>query len=352
MRLIEKITLTMLKYLNPEVAHFLVLRLLRYKLFPKVKTHNSRLLEVNLASLNLKNPIGLAAGFDKNAEAINTLPKIGFGFLEVGGVTPLPQYGNEKPRVFRLQRDRAIINRLGFNNKGMDYVKKKLILRDCSIPIGINLGANKDSGNRIKDYSKVLMACGDFVDFATLNISSPNTKNLRELQTTKNLKALLSELEKARAKLIKVIPIFVKISPDLSDQSLTELIEVIRHSTVDGIIATNTTVSRDNLISKSKLEIGGLSGKPLKKVSTEIIAKISHATNGKLPIIGVGGVCSAEDAYEKICAGASALQLYTGLVYNGFSVINEICLELEKLLLADGHNSIASAVGSKRNDWL
>ena len=352
MHLIEKITLTMLKYLNPEFAHFLVLRLLRYKLFPKLKTHKSRLLEVNLASLNLQNPIGLAAGFDKNAEAINTLPKIGFGFLEVGGVTPLPQYGNEKPRVFRLQRDRAIINRLGFNNKGMDHVKKKLILRNCSIPIGINLGANKDSGNRIKDYSKVLMACGDFVDFATLNISSPNTKNLRELQTAKNLKALLSELEKARAKLIKNIPIFVKISPDLSDQSLTELIEVIRHSTVDGIIATNTTVSRDNLISKSKLEIGGLSGKPLKKVSTEIIAKISHATNGKLPIIGVGGVCSAEDAYEKICAGASALQLYTGLVYNGLSVVNEICLELEKLLLADGHNSVASAVGSKRNDWL
>ena len=352
MHLIEKITLTMLKYLNPEFAHFLVLRLLRYKLFPKVKTHKSRLLEVNLASLNLKNPIGLAAGFDKNAEAINTLPKIGFGFLEVGGVTPLPQYGNEKPRVFRLQRDRAIINRLGFNNKGMDYVKKTLILRDCSIPIGINLGANKDSGNRIKDYSKVLMTCGDFVDFATLNISSPNTKNLRELQTAKNLKALLSELEKARAKLIKNIPIFVKISPDLSEQSLTELIEVISHSKVDGIIATNTTVSRDNLISKSKLEIGGLSGKPLKKVSTEIIAKISHATNGKLPIIGVGGVCSAEDAYEKICAGASALQLYTGLVYNGLSVVNEICLELEKLLLADGHNSVTSAVGSKRNDWL
>ena len=246
----------------------------------------------------------------------------------------------------------CIRDSLGFNNKGMDYVKKKLILRNCSIPIGINLGANKDSGNRIKDYSKVLMACGDFVDFATLNISSPNTKNLRELQTAKNLKALLSELEKARTKLVRNIPIFVKISPDLSDQSLTELIEVIRHSTVDGIIATNTTVSRDNLISKSKLEIGGLSGKPLKKVSTEIIAKISHATNGKLPIIGVGGVCSAEDAYEKICAGASALQLYTGLVFNGFSVINEICLELEKLLLADGHNSIASAVGSKRNDWL
>ena len=145
----------MLKYLNPEFAHFLVLKLLHYKLFPKVKTHKSRLLEVNLASLNLQNPLGLAAGFDKNAEAINTLPKIGFGFLEVGGVTPLPQYGNEKPRVFRLQRDRAIINRLGFNNKGMDYVKKKLILRDCSIPIGINLGANKDSANRIKDLSLI-----------------------------------------------------------------------------------------------------------------------------------------------------------------------------------------------------
>ena len=185
-----------------------------------------------------------------------------------------------------------------------------------------------------------------------MNISSPNTKNLRELQTAKNLKTLLSELEKARTQLVKSIPIFVKISPDLSDQSLTELIDVINHSKVDGIIATNTTVSRDNLISKSKSEIGGLSGKPLKKISTEIIAKISHQTNGKLPIIGVGGVCNAEDAYEKICAGASALQLYTGLVYNGLSVVNEICFELEKLLLTDGHDSIASAIGSKRNDWL
>jgi dihydroorotate dehydrogenase len=234
----------------------------------------------------------------------------------------------------------------------MKVIGSKLKRSFSKVPVGINLGANRDSKNRIEDYSKVLLECGDFVDFATLNISSPNTSKLRELQEPDNLKILLLKLEGVKKKLKKNIPIFVKISPDLKDQALGDLISVVTASNVDGIIATNTTISRRNLTSSSRNEIGGLSGKPLKDISTRMIAKISHVTNGSLPIIGVGGVSSAEDAYDKICAGASAIQLYTALVYEGFSVINKICFGLDKLLHADGHQELKTAIGSKKEKWL
>ena len=352
MRLNEKISLKLLNKLNPELSHNLAIKALGLKLIPSITNYSAPSLNINFAGLNLENPIGLAAGFDKNAEAINSLSKLGFGFLEIGGVTPLPQDGNPKPRLFRLQRDKAIINRLGFNNKGMKVIGSKLKRSFSKVPVGINLGANRDSKNRIEDYSKVLLECGDFVDFATLNISSPNTSKLRELQEPDNLKSLLLKLEGVKKKLKKNIPIFVKISPDLKDQALEDLINVVTASNVDGIIATNTTISRRNLTSSSRNEIGGLSGKPLKDISTRMIAKISHVTNGSLPIIGVGGVSSAEDAYDKICAGASAIQLYTALVYEGFSVINKICFGLDKLLHADGHQELKTAIGSKKEKWL
>ncbi len=352
MSLTEKITLKLLNKLNPELAHNLVIKALALKLSPSITSYSAPSLNINVSGLNLENPIGLAAGFDKNAEAIDSLSKLGFGFLEIGGVTPLPQDGNPKPRLFRLQKDKAIINRFGFNNKGMKVIRSKLEHSLSKIPVGVNLGANKDSKNRIDDYSKVLLECGDFVDFATLNISSPNTSKLRELQEPDNLKLLLLQLEGVKKKLKKNIPIFVKISPDLKNQALVDLINVVTESKVDGIIATNTTISKVNLTSSAYNEIGGLSGEPLKDISTKMIAKISHLTDGSLPIIGVGGVSSAEDAYDKICAGASAIQLYTALVYEGFSVINKICIGVDKLLKADGHQKIRSAIGSKREKWL
>ena len=267
-------------------------------------------------------------------------------------MTPFAQKGNAKPRLFRLYEDNAIINRFGFNNNGSEAVKKELMGYNSSTPIGINLGANKDSSDRIEDYSKVLLTCGDLVDFATLNISSPNTEKLRELQKPAELMKLVSQIEQSRSKLKKYIPIFIKISPDLKDGELEPLIKAILQSGIDGLIATNTTLNRKDLKSSFSKESGGLSGEPLKNKSTRIIAKISNFSDGRLPIIGVGGISSARDAYDKICAGASALQIYTAIIYKGFSVINEISEGLDKLLISDGHNKLCHAVGSKRSEWL
>lgn len=352
MKFSEKIGLKILNSFDPETAHNVALKALKFGLSPRIKPYQSDKLHISLAGLKLENPVGLAAGFDKNAESCGRLSKLGFGFLEIGAVTPFAQKGNAKPRLFRLYEDNAIINRFGFNNNGSEAVKKELMGYNSSTPIGINLGANKDSSDRIEDYSKVLLTCGDLVDFATLNISSPNTEKLRELQKPAELMKLVSQIEQSRSKLKKYIPIFIKISPDLKDGELEPLIKAILQSGIDGLIATNTTLNRKDLKSSFSKESGGLSGEPLKNKSTRIIAKISNFSDGRLPIIGVGGISSARDAYDKICAGASALQIYTAIIYKGFSVINEISEGLDKLLISDGHNKLCHAVGSKRSEWL
>jgi len=302
--------------------------------------------------MEMPNPIGLAAGFDKNAEAITPLSNAGFGFLEVGAATPLPQPGNAKPRLFRLSEDKAAINRFGFNNDGMEIIAKRLQDAPRRVPVGLNLGANKTSDNRAADFARVLSRCGSVVDFATVNVSSPNTEKLRDLQGKAALAALLAGVMEANSKLAARIPIFLKIAPDLSGDELADVAEVAISSRIDGLIATNTTLSRDALQSAQKSEAGGLSGQPLFEKSTHILAQLSQLTEAKLPIIGVGGVASAEQAYAKIRAGACAVQLYTGLVYGGITLGCRIAQDLDALLARDGHATVAEAIGTGRSEWL
>ena len=273
-----------------------------------------------------------------------------FGFLEVGAATPRPQPGNPKPRLFRLTQDQAAINRFGFNNEGMDAIGARLAKRPSDRIIGLNLGANKDSSDKAADFATVLTRCGPYVDFATVNVSSPNTEKLRDLQGKAALTALLGGVMEAQAKLAQPIPIFLKIAPDLTSDELAEVAEVANASGIAAIIASNTTLDRDGLQSAHKDEAGGLSGQPLFEKSTRILAQLSQLTS--LPIIGVGGVGSADQAYQKIRAGASAVQLYTALVYGGLSLVDDIAQGLDERLSRDGFATVAEAVGSGRNDWL
>jgi dihydroorotate dehydrogenase len=341
--------LAVLRRFDPERAHGLALAALHTGLGPRSGPVTSPRLATHVAGLCLPNPIGLAAGFDKNATALHPLTRCGFGFLEVGAITPRPQSGNPKPRLFRLTEDRAAINRFGFNNDGMDAAKAHLAKRPSGV-IGLNLGANKDSQNRAKDFALVLRHCGAHLDFATVNVSSPNTERLRDLQGKAALTALLNNVMEANAALPAPLPIFLKIAPDLNSDDLNDVAEVANQSGIAGIIATNTTLDRENLKSRDAHETGGLSGQPLFEKSTRILAQLAGLTT--LPIIGVGGVGSAEQAYQKIRAGAAAVQLYTAMVYGGISLASEIAHGLDDLLARDGYNSVAQAVGSGRSDWL
>lgn len=352
MRLIEQIGLKALYGFDPETAHGLAIRALKLGLGPSVGQVTSPRLRTRVAGLDLLNPIGLAAGFDKNAEVIEPLGKCGFGFIEVGAATPRPQPGNPKPRLFRLTEDRAAINRFGFNNQGMDAIANRLANRPKNGVIGLNLGANKDSQDRAADFAKVLARCGAHLDFATVNVSSPNTEKLRDLQGKDALSALLNGVIDANDQLEKPISIFLKIAPDLADQDLIDIAQVARDTRIHGIIATNTTLSRDGLKSAHRGQMGGLSGAPLFKKSTHVLARLSQLTDGEIPLIGVGGVATPEHAYQKIRAGASAVQLYTALVYGGMSSVTNIVRGLEALLERDGFANVADAVGSGRNDWL
>jgi dihydroorotate dehydrogenase len=306
-------------------------------------------LRTTLAGLDLPNPVGLAAGFDKNATALHALSKTGFGFLEVGAATPRAQPGNPKPRLFRLPQDQAAINRFGFNNDGMEAIATRLAQRPKGTVIGLNLGANKDSADKAADFATVLTRCGPVVDFATVNVSSPNTEKLRDLQGKAALAALLDGVMQARTALANPIPVFLKIAPDLSTDEIAEVAEVANASGIDAIIATNTTLDRTGLHGPHKAEMGGLSGQPLFEKSTRVLAQLAGLTT--LPIIGVGGVGSAEQAFQKIRAGASAVQLYTALVYGGISLAGEIAQGLDALLQRDGFTTVADAVGSGRGDW-
>jgi dihydroorotate dehydrogenase len=301
----------------------------------------------------LLNPVGLAAGYDKNATAIAPLSRAGFGFVEVGAATPLPQPGNPRPRLFRLTEDRAAINRFGFNNDGMEAIGQRLADRTrTAVPVGLNLGANKTSDNRATDFARVLARCGPHVDFATVNVSSPNTEKLRDLQGPAALAALLSGVMAARAALPKPIPVFLKIAPDLSHEDLAQIAEIAMTSGLAGIIATNTTLSREGLKSANSDQQGGLSGAPLFEKSTRVLAQLSKLTDGALPLIGVGGISTPEQAYEKIRAGATSVQLYTAMVYDGLSLVTRIARGLDTLLARDGFASVAAAVGTDRSAWL
>ncbi len=352
MKLTEKLGLAALHRMDPETAHGLSIKALKAGLAPTPGPVTSSRLQTELAGLRLPNPAGLAAGFDKNGEVLAPLSRAGFGFIEVGAVTPRPQPGNPKPRLFRLTEDKAAINRFGFNNEGMEVMAERLANRPKDAVIGLNLGANKDSDDRPGDFAKVLAHCAAHLDFATVNVSSPNTEKLRDLQGKAALGALLSGVIETRDALPRPLPIFLKIAPDLTEDELQDIAEVASETGVDAVIATNTTLSRDGLRSPHKDEKGGLSGAPLFEKSTRVLARLSKLTDGKIPLIGVGGVSSAEQAYAKICAGASAVQFYTAMVYGGLSLAADIAKGLDDLLTRDGFDTVAQAVGSKREDWL
>ncbi|GHH01328.1 quinone-dependent dihydroorotate dehydrogenase [Pseudodonghicola xiamenensis] len=352
MRLIDRAGLAILHRFDPEVAHGLSLKALNAGLVPGSGPVTSARLQTRLAGLDLANPIGLAAGLDKNAEALAPLARCGFGFLEVGAITPRPQPGNPKPRLFRLDQDRAAINRFGFNNGGMEAVLPRLTARPRDLPVGLNLGANKDSEDRAGDFARVLSHCGAELDFATVNVSSPNTEKLRDLQGKAALTALLSGVMAARDALERPIPVFLKIAPDLSEAEIADIADVARETRVDAVIATNTTLSREGLKSPHRDQAGGLSGAPLFEKSTRVLARLSLLTDDQIPLIGVGGIASAEDAYAKIRAGASAVQLYTALIYQGMGLVAQIAQGLDALLARDGFGNVAEAVGTAREDWL
>lgn len=345
-RSIEKLGVAALRRFDPETAHGLALRALHTPLADLPGPLTSARLLTQIAGLTLPNPVGLAAGFDKNATAIAPLSRAGFGWIEVGAATPLAQPGNPRPRLFRLSEDAAAINRFGFNNDGMEAIAHRLAKRPKGVPVGLNLGANKDSANRAEDFAKVLAHCAPYIDFATVNVSSPNTERLRDLQGPMALAALLDGVMQVRG----AVPVFLKIAPDLTDQDLADIVKVAQDARISAIIATNTTLDRNGLRSVHAPEKGGLSGKPLFEKSTRVLAKLYAQTD--IPLIGVGGVSSAQDAYAKIKAGASAVQLYTGLVYGGLSLGARIADGLEALLETDGFQNITEATGTDYKSWL
>ncbi|WP_027382909.1 quinone-dependent dihydroorotate dehydrogenase [Epilithonimonas caeni] len=321
---------------DPEEVHYFTFSILKNfgflaKLFLPKPIEDKRL-EREVFGLKFKNPVGLAAGFDKDAKLFNELSDLGFGFIEIGTLTPKPQPGNDKKRLFRLKEDSAIINRMGFNNDGVDEAierLKKNSLRQAQtdkILIGGNIGKNKITPNEeaVNDYKICFEKLFPYVDYFVVNVSSPNTPNLRELQDKKPLTELLSTLQNLNLEKPKQKPILLKIAPDLTDEQLLDIIDIVKETQIAGVIATNTTLSRENLVSENKSETGGLSGKPLTKRSTEVIRFLSEKSGKAFPIIGVGGIHSAQDALEKLEAGASLVQLYTGFIYEGPELINEI----------------------------
>ena len=334
--------------LDPETAHDLAIKSLKFNCLPKslFEVEDEEMLSISLLGKKFPNPIGLAAGFDKSAEVYNSLLKFGFGFVEIGTVTPIKQLGNQKPRVFRLENDKALINRLGFNNDGMEKIKNRIESGQKNGILGINIGPNKNTTNQKNDFCLGLNFFLNIADYITINISSPNTLKLRDFHSKEKLKDLLLSLNKIKKDNKTNIPLLLKVSPDITDIDISEISNLVKTNDISGIILTNTTNSnRENLVSKIKKEEGGLSGRPLQKISTLIIKKFYKELQGKIPIIGVGGIDSGKSAYEKIIAGASLIQLYTGLVYKGPSVAKKIKKELIEILKADGIKSIKDIVG-------
>ncbi len=334
--------------LDPETAHDLAIKSLKFDYFPSklFEVENEQMLNIKLLGKSFPNPIGLAAGFDKSAEAYNSLLKLGFGFVEIGTVTPLKQFGNPKPRIFRLEDDNALINRLGFNNDGMEVIKNRIKSSGKKGVLGINIGPNKDTKDQKNDFSLGFKNFFDVADYITINISSPNTEGLRDFHDQEKLNDLLTALNKIKKENKTKIPLLLKISPDIQDNHISEIAGTAIKNDISGIILTNSTSgNRDNLVSKTKNEEGGLSGEPIQEMSTNMIKKFYKQLNGKIPIIGVGGVNSGKSAYEKIIAGASLLQLYTGFVYKGPSAAKDIKKELIQILKAEGIKNVKEAIG-------
>ena len=339
-----------LHLLPPETAHGAALWALRRGLSPNVAPPSSTRLETSFCGFDLPHPLGLAAGFDKNAEAVGGLFGLGFSFIEVGTVTPRPQAGNRTPRLFRLRAQQALINRMGFNNDGLEAVRARLARRDPRRgPLGANIGANRDARDPVADYVTCLRRLYQLVDYVTINVSSPNTPGLRDLQGRARLDELLGALVEARAALAgrgRAKPLLVKIAPDLAPDDEAALAEVVLARGVDGLIIGNSTIERPEIVPvRYRGEPGGLSGAPLFLKSTEQLGRFYRLTGGKLPLIGVGGILRGADAYAKIRAGASALQLYTALIYRGRRTVSLILGELDRLLELDGYGRLGDARG-------
>ncbi|XP_004924203.1 dihydroorotate dehydrogenase (quinone), mitochondrial isoform X2 [Bombyx mori] len=348
----ENVLQPLSQYLSPEVAHRIGVAAIKHGLFPPDQNEDPKILKTRLLDYDLSNPLGIAAGFDKHGDAVVGLMKLGFSIIEVGSVTPQPQPGNPKPRVFRLPEDGAVINRYGFNSIGHDEVYKKLEGIEKAVMnralLGVNLGKNKLSDDAGKDYVSGIEKFSDVADYFVVNVSSPNTPGLRSLQNKNELENLLTEINRARKRRNSNKPLLLKLAPDLNEDELKDVVNVIgkQHSKVDGLIISNTTVERQSLKNKEFVnEPGGLSGKPLTNRSTEMIRDVYRLTKGKVPIIGVGGVFTGRDAYEKILAGAGAVQVYTALIYHGPPVVRRIKDELAELLERDGYTSVNDAVG-------
>jgi dihydroorotate dehydrogenase len=353
---LERLGLFALHRLDPERAHDLSLAALSRGLVPLAgQPVTSDRLRIRVAGLDLPNPVGLAAGFDKNARALPALMRSGFGFIEIGAATPRPQPGNPRPRLFRLTGDRAIINRFGFNNEGAQAIAARLATRPApypqGVPVGLNIGANKDSADRSADFAQVVRIAGNAADFLTVNVSSPNTEKLRDLQGPEALAALLKSVIEARDALATRPPVFIKIAPDLDDAALADIAAVALAAPVDAIIATNTTLSRDGLTSAHAGEAGGLSGAPLFERSTRILGRLYRETGGQIPLIGVGGIASADQAWQKLRAGASAVQIYSAMIYQGLSVASDIARAIDERLAREGM-PLTELTGSGNADWV
>ena len=334
--------------LDPETAHDLAVKALKFNFISRSNIKNNKSIQTEIFGKIIPNPIGIAAGFDKDAEVYNPLFKLGFGFVEVGTVTPINQYGNPKPRIFRLEEDMALINRLGFNNSGSEKVKSRIISNSPKGLFGINIGPNKDTNNRLEDYLIGFRTFYNLADYLTINISSPNTENLRSFHNEDELNELLNLIEKEKKILKTTVPITVKISPDIEDENINIISDVLLKHNVEALIVSNTTdKNRENLSNINKLEKGGLSGKPLEKRSNELINKFYKILKNKIKIIGVGGVDSGQSAYQKIINGASLVQLYTGMIYQGPGIASKISEELINILDKEGAKNISDVVGSK-----
>ncbi|KAK9294602.1 hypothetical protein QLX08_010828 [Tetragonisca angustula] len=351
----NKFVMPLARLVNPEVAHNAAVQVLKWGLLSTKDANDPASLNVDVWGMKFKNPVGMAAGFDKQGEAVAGLHKIGFSFVEIGSVTPKPQPGNLKPRLFRLLEDNAVVNRYGFNSEGHDVVWERLQKlkknQDFDGIVGVNLGKNKISEDAAQDYIDGIRKFADVADYFVINVSSPNTPGLRMLQNKRDLEDLLTKLNNVRQSIQSKQPLLLKLAPDLSDSEKQDIADVIvkKKSKVDGLILCNTTVTRNNLTSPLKEEPGGLSGAPLADMSTAMISDMYKRTHGAIPIIGVGGIFTGADAYDKIKAGASLVQVYTSFTYRGPPVIGKIKRELDDMLKKDGLKSIKDAVGKDAN---
>jgi dihydroorotate dehydrogenase len=336
-----------LRNLDPEDAHTLAIKGLKLGLGPRAPADDP-ILATDLAGLKLPNPVGLAPGFDKNAEVFGPMLQAGFGFVECGTVTPLPQAGNPRPRLFRLWQDRAVINRMGFNNEGLEAFAARLAHRGRGV-VGANLGANKDSEDRLADYTTGLRRLWGMASYFTINISSPNTPGLRALQTKASLDELLGRLMDTADSLPQgvAVPMFLKVAPDLEDAEIEAIADTVADHGLAGVIVSNTTISRPPLKSRHRDEPGGLSGAPLTALSTRVLGQFREAGAGRFLLIGAGGIASGADAYAKPRAGAAAVQLYSALAYEGPGLVVRIKRDLAARLRADGFGSVAEAVGAR-----